>query len=45
MCDAPSVREELELERVAALRAGREPFGKQTKLVLKVFEYVTGTDR
>ena len=38
MCDDPSVRDALEEERHLG-------FGKQTKLVLKVFEYATGTDR
>ena len=38
MCDHPGVRESLEEERHLG-------FGKQTKLVLKVFEYATGTDR
>eukprot|EP01043_Picozoa_sp_COSAG02_P066343 COSAG02_NODE_10297_length_1975_cov_2.488273_2_plen_39_part_00 len=38
MCDDPRVRGSLEEEQHLG-------FGKQTKLVLKVFEYATGTDR
>ena len=38
MCDDPNVRESLDAERHLG-------FGKQTKLVLKAFEYATGTDR
>ena len=38
MCDDPEVRASLEKERSRG-------FGKQTQLVLKVFEYATGTDR
>ena len=45
MCGLAGVREALEQERVAAQQAGRQPFGKQTKLVLGAFEYATGTDR